>query len=73
MYFGHYGIGLALKKFVKGLSLGWLFLSVQFVDILAMSFLLLGIEKANVGDFPYFCIMNHLIKCARYSFELEGV
>jgi hypothetical protein len=48
MYFGHYGIGLALKKFAKGFSLGWTFLAVQFVDLLAMTFLLLGIERANV-------------------------
>lgn len=48
MYFGHYGIGLFLKKYSKGLSLGWLFLATQFVDFLAMSFLILEIEKANV-------------------------
>lgn len=48
MYFGHFGIGFALKKFGNGLSLGWLFLAVQFVDILAMNFLILGIERANV-------------------------
>jgi hypothetical protein len=48
MYFGHYGIGLALKKYVKGLSLGWLFLSVQFVDLLAMSLLLIGVERVNI-------------------------
>ena len=48
MYFGHYGIGLALKKFTKGISLGWLFLAVQFVDILAATFMILGIEIANI-------------------------
>lgn len=48
MYFGHYGVGLFLKKYSKGLSLGWLFLATQFVDFLAMSLLILGIEKANV-------------------------
>jgi hypothetical protein len=48
LYLGHYGIGLALKKYVKGLSLGWLFLATQFVDILATIFAILGIERANV-------------------------
>jgi hypothetical protein len=44
MYFGHYGIGLILKKFVKGFSLGWLFRAVQFVDFLEMTFIIIGIE-----------------------------
>jgi hypothetical protein len=48
MYFGHYGVGLTFKKFNKRLSIGWLFLAVQFVDILAMVLFLLGIERANV-------------------------
>ena len=48
MYFGHYGIGLVLKRFAKNISLGWLFLAVQFVDILAATLMILGIEKANV-------------------------
>ena len=47
MYFGHYGIGLALKRFTKGISLGWLFLAVQFVDILAATLMILGIEKGK--------------------------
>ena len=47
MYFGHYGIGLVLKKFANGISLDWLFFAVQFVDILAATLMLLGIEKAN--------------------------
>jgi hypothetical protein len=48
MYFGHYGLGLALKSFNKGLSIGWLFLSVQFVDVLGMLLFVLGVEKANL-------------------------
>lgn len=48
MYFGHYGVGLAFKKYLNGLSLGWLFLATQFVDLLAMTLMIVGIEQANV-------------------------
>jgi hypothetical protein len=77
MYFGHYGVGFGLKKFARGLSLGWLFLSVQFVDILAMTLLLLGIEVANVVpgftatssmEYVYFPYSHSLIAFLVWSF-----
>ena len=48
MFVGHYAAALALKKFEKRASLGMLFLGVQFVDILFMPFVLLGIERMNI-------------------------
>ncbi len=48
MFIGHYGVGLALKKADKTVSLGLLFLAVQFVDILWPLFVFLGIEKFRV-------------------------
>ena len=48
MFVGHYAVSLALKKFEKRASLGVLFLAVQFVDILFMPFVLLGIERMNI-------------------------
>lgn len=48
MFVGHYAAGLALKKCEKRVSLGILFLGVQFVDILFFPFVLLGIERINV-------------------------
>ena len=70
MYLGHYGIGLALKKFAKNLSLGWLFFAVQFVDILWAVLVLLGIERVNVVprltaasslEFVYFPFSHSLV------------
>jgi len=48
MYVGHYAVSLALKKFEKRVSLGILFIAVQFVDILFFPFVLLGIERVNI-------------------------
>src|SRR3954453_19697382 len=53
MFVGHYGVSLAAKRWAPKLSLGWLFLTVQTLDLLFASFVLLGIEKlAIVPGFP---------------------
>ncbi|ATW26539.1 hypothetical protein [Candidatus Formimonas warabiya] len=52
MFIGHYGVGFALKKLEKRVSLGLLFLLVMLPDILWDVFLLLGVEKANVIEGP---------------------
>jgi len=48
MYIGHYGISLALKRYNKNLSLGWLFIGTQLVDIIFYVLVLLGIEKMTI-------------------------
>ena len=48
MFVGHYAVSLALKSFEKRVSLGILFLAVQFVDILFFPFVIAGIERINV-------------------------
>ena len=50
MFVGHYAAGLALKKYDKRVSLGVLFLAVQFVDILFFPLVLLGIERINIVE-----------------------
>lgn len=50
MFVGHYAAGLALKKYDKRVSLGMLFLAVQFVDILFFPLVLLGIERINIVE-----------------------
>lgn len=45
MFVGHYAAALALKGKEKNTSLGWLFIAVQFVDILFFPFALSGIES----------------------------
>lgn len=48
MFVGHYAAALALKKFEKRVSLGVLFLAVQFVDIVFFPLVLLGVERLNI-------------------------
>src|SRR6476620_4370574 len=49
MFIGHYAVGFAAKKYAPKISLGWLFLAVQFLDLLWPSLLLLGIEKVDIN------------------------
>ncbi|MCI0695390.1 hypothetical protein L0337_25700 [candidate division KSB1 bacterium] len=48
MFLGHYAVALAAKKVAPKTSLGTLFLSVQFLDLLWPIFLLLGIEHVRI-------------------------
>src|SRR4029450_11859331 len=48
MFIGHYGVSFAAKRWAPGLSLGWLFLAVQMLDVLFSIFVLLGIEKMAI-------------------------
>ncbi len=57
MFVGHYAAGLALKSVDNRVSLGWLFLGVQFVDILFFPFALLGIERFQF--IPHYTASTH--------------
>ncbi len=48
MFIGHFGIGLGAKKAAPAISLGILFLSAQFLDLLWPTFLLLGWEHVKI-------------------------
>ena len=48
MGIGHYSVSFALKAADKTISLGLLFIAAQFVDILWLIFVLLGIERVNI-------------------------
>lgn len=49
MFIGHFAFGLGAKKAAPELSLGTLFLSVQLLDLLWPTFLLLGMEKVEIS------------------------
>lgn len=55
MFIGHYGVSFAAKRWSPRLSLGWLFLAVQLLDVLFMIFLLVGVEHMRLvpGFTPY--------------------
>lgn len=48
MFLGHFGAGMVGKRAAPGVSLGTLFLAVQFVDLLWPTLLLLGIERVTI-------------------------
>ena len=50
MLVGHYAASLVLKGVDKNASLGMLFLAVQFVDILFLPLVLMGIEHFNIVE-----------------------
>jgi hypothetical protein len=49
MFIGHFGAGLAAKKWAPRVSLGTLFLGAQFIDLLWPGLLLLGIERVRIA------------------------
>jgi len=64
MFIGHYGVAYIVKKKASDIPLWLLFASVQLLDIIAFTLVLLGIEKAsyvpninpffrNLLDLPY--------------------
>ena len=48
MFVGHFGVGFGGKAVAPRISLGTLFLSAQFLDLLWPTFLLLGMEKVAI-------------------------
>lgn len=49
MFIGHFAAGIAARSLQPRLSMGYLFLSVQFLDLLWPSFLMLDIEKVAIS------------------------
>lgn len=66
MFIGHYAVGFVLKKKTNEIPLWLLFIAVQFVDILAFLFVLLGIEhiKYNQSSNPF---LRTIIEYVPYS------
>ena len=70
MFIGHFGAGFALKPAARKVSLGTLFLSAQFLDLLWPVFLLLGVERVEIDpgntkltplDFVHYPITHSLL------------
>jgi len=70
MFVGHLGLGLAAKALTPRVSLAVLFLSVQLVDLLWPSLLLLGLEEVRIApgitavtplDFVHYPISHSLV------------
>ncbi len=48
MFIGHFGVGFGAKRAAPGTSLGTLFLSAQFIDLLWPTLLLAGVERVEI-------------------------
>ena len=87
MFVGHYGVSLALRPKAKGISLGWLFLAVQWLDVVWSILVLIGVEKVRIvpGFLPasalnlYYMPFTHSLVAALlwsvffvYVFRLRG-
>jgi len=70
MFIGHYGIAYVVKKKASDIPLWLLFASVQLLDIIAFTLVLLGIEKASCvsSNNPFFRNLLDL----PYSHSLSG-
>jgi len=49
MFIGHFGLGFGLKRAAPTVSLGTLFMAVEFVDLLWPTLLLLGAEHVEIA------------------------
>lgn len=48
MFIGHFAVGFGAKSVAQTVSLGWLFLAAQFLDLLWPTLLLLGVEQVRI-------------------------
>lgn len=82
MFIGHFGLGFGLKRSVPAVSLGTLFLAVQFVDLLWPALLLGGVEQVEIApgitavtplDFVRYPISHSLLMTAVWGMLFGGV
>lgn len=81
MFLGHFGLALAGKRIAPGLSLGTLFLAVQFADLLFWILTILGVEHFRIApgatvvtpfDFYDYPISHSLAGLAVWGLLLGG-
>src|ERR1700730_14780021 len=82
MFLGHFGLGLAGKRMAPALSLGTLFLAVQFADLLFWILALLGVEQLRIQpgaspllrlDFYDYPWSHSLLGLAAWGLVIGGV
>ncbi|MGE5519484.1 MAG: metal-dependent hydrolase [Candidatus Dadabacteria bacterium] len=82
MFIGHYGAAFSIKKVTPAISLGVLFLAVQFLDLLWPTLLLLNVEHVEIAgsqtapvplvftDYPY---SHSMVMALAWSFAFGVV
>jgi hypothetical protein len=81
MFLGHFGVGLAAKRFAPRVSLGVLFLAAQFIDLLWPTLLLLGVERVAIEpgatvvtplDFQHYPVSHSLLAVVAWALLVGG-
>ena len=81
MFLGHFGIGLAAKRFAPRANLGALFFAAQFADLLWPSLLMLGVESVVIApgvtvvtplDFQHYPLSHSLLAGALWAALVGG-
>lgn len=81
MFLGHFGVGFGAKALVPRVSLGWLFLAAQFIDLLWPSLLLLGVERVRIVPgattvtplvFEHYPVSHSLLAVLGWAFLVGG-
>jgi hypothetical protein len=82
MFIGHFGAGFAGKAIARQVSLGWLFVAAQFLDLLWPTLLLLGIERVRIApgittvtplDFEHYPVSHSLAAVLGWAVLVGGV
>jgi hypothetical protein len=71
VFIGHYGVSLAAKRYEPRISLAWLFVAVQFLDVLFSIFVLTGVEKMRIVP-GYTAVNPYDLFFMPYSHSLLG-
>lgn len=52
MFIGHFAVGFGAKEITPKLSLGWLFIAAQFLDLLWPTLLMMDVEHVSINNNP---------------------
>jgi membrane-bound metal-dependent hydrolase YbcI (DUF457 family) len=81
VFIGHFALGFAAKRAAPQTSLGTLFLSAQFVDLLWPTLLLLGVERVVIApgatavtplDFQHYPVSHSLLAVTAWAVMVGG-
>lgn len=82
MFIGHFGLGFGAKAAAPRVSLGWLLLAAQFIDLLWPTLLLLGIERVSIVPgatrvtpllFEHYPVSHSLLAVLGWAVALGGL
>jgi hypothetical protein len=82
MFIGHFGAGFGAKSIAPQVSLGWLFVAAQFIDLLWPALLLAGIETVRIAPgatavtplvFDRYPVSHSLLAVAGWAILVGGI